>query len=483
MERENAGGSLAGRGGRGDWLSGNLPGISGRFGVEREDFEVEEVLSYEPCGEGTHTFLWVEKRGLSTFECVKRLARALGRREREFGYAGLKDRNAVTRQWISIEHLDRRKLVGLEIPGLAILDQRQHRNKIKLGHLKGNRFRLLLRGLAEGDLGRARAILALLETKGVPNFFGLQRFGRGGSTPGLGRLLLEGRHEDFLEAMEPGNPVAGKALAEWKRSGKVERALRAFPRRFLSLCTAALQAQVFNDCLRARLGSLHEVEEGDIAFIHKNGACFLVEPAPVSPLDPPSPGDKQRPKGDTHAPSPVGEQRAKGDTHSRTPGGGDRPQTPSRGETPGMGDPHAQTPDQGDPQSPSTEMGDTHVISPDMEAIQARAARFEISPSGPLPGPKCLRPKGAPAALEAAILARYSLSHESFAASPGRYAPYHQQGARRPLRVPIGDTHVSPGPAPDQMLLSFSLPRGSYATAVLAELLRFPPDQGPHPRP
>lgn len=391
-ENEKPKRSLTDGPGRGDWLSKNLEGISGDFRVEPEDFEVEEQLSYEPSGEGTHHFLWIEKRGLSTFACVKGLARALGRKEKEFGYAGLKDRRAVTRQWISIEHLDARKLLGLEIPGMRVLDVRKHGNKIKIGHLKGNRFRILLRGTKEGDLQRAQAILDLCASRGVPNFFGMQRFGRGGSTPLLGRLLLEGKHEEFLESFEPGHPLASKALAQWRKGSKAERALRAFPRRFLSLCTAALQARVFNDCLRARLFDLDQMQEGDIAFLHRNGACFLV-------LDP--------------------------------------------------------------------------------AEAQVRADTFEISPSAPLPGPKCLRPLGRPAALEDQILQKHSLSHDCFQASSGTYAPYSQQGARRPLRIPIRDSHVCPGPAPHQLALSFSLPRGSYATAVLAELLRFPPDS-PH---
>jgi tRNA pseudouridine13 synthase len=364
----------------------------GRFREKPEDFEVEEILSYEPSGEGTHHFLWMEKRGLTTFECVKRLARALERKERDFGYAGLKDRNAVTRQWISIEHLDARKLEGLEISGLRLLKTSRHRNKIKLGHLKGNRFRLVLRGARDGDLQRARAVLDLCSKRGVPNFYGLQRFGRGRSTPALGRLLLEGKFDAFFASLESGHPILGKALGQWKRGTKAVQALRSVPRRFLSLCSASLQAQVFNDCLRARLATLDQIEEGDIAFLHKNGACFLVE---------------------------------------------------------------------------------------DPVTARPRCASFEISATGPLPGPKCLLPQARPAALEASILARHSLRHDSFALTPNRYAPFAQQGARRPLRVPIGDSHVSSGPQPGQLLLSFTLPRGSYATAVLAELLRFPPDQGP----
>lgn len=387
-------------------LCAAYPPIRARVREEIEDFQVEEVLAYEAVGEGTHSFLLVEKKGLTTFEAVRRLSRALGRRDRDFGYAGLKDKHARTRQWISIEHLEEDRLEGLDLPGMEILELRKHRNKIKLGHLRGNRFVLRLRGVGEGDEARARDILSLLERRGLPNAFGLQRFGRGSATPRLGTLLLEERWEDFLRVWAGSSVGLGEAEVEglgpdellthcegkdrfvfqaldrWKKRD-AQAAVRSCQRRFLSLCTAALQSQVFNRVLAARLETLDRIQEGEVAMLHRNGAVFAVE-------------------------------------------------------------------------DPATE--------------QPRCDAFEISPTGPLPGPLCPEAQGPTGALEAEILAASHISPELFQSQ----GPYAQRGSRRSLRVPLRDASVQTLPGKDSeqdIELSFFLPSGSYATRVFFELL------------
>src|SRR6185503_9594833 len=105
-----------------------------------ERFVVEEIAAYAPAGAGEHTFLWVEKRGVTTMDAVKRLARLLGVDARDVGYAGLKDRNAVTRQWISFPGVDPARALEIREPDIRVLEAARHGNKLRTGHLRGNRF-------------------------------------------------------------------------------------------------------------------------------------------------------------------------------------------------------------------------------------------------------------------------------------------------------------------------------------------------------
>jgi len=213
-----------------------------------EDFRVEEIPLYEPSGEGEHTFVWVEKRLRTTEEVARDLARAAGAAARDVGYAGRKDRFAVTRQWLSVPRLDPDAARVLALPGARVLHAARHPHKLRTGQLRGNRFEVRLRGVGEEAAAAAAARLAPLLARGLPNRFGAQRFGRGGRNPEAARrILAEGR-------------VRGD-----RRRG-----------RFL---LSALQAQVFNEVLAARGDAFDRVEAGDIAVVHASGGLFLVEDA------------------------------------------------------------------------------------------------------------------------------------------------------------------------------------------------------------
>lgn len=229
---------------------GPAPAFAGRYKTTPEDFEVDELPAYEPSGHGDHVWLWVEKRGLSTLDLLRDLAAALGRDEREFGVAGLKDAQAVSRQWISIEHADPRRCLGLRGERFAVLDVRRHNNKLRLGHLRGNRFAVTLRRAPPEALEAARANLAALASRGVPNYFGEQRFGKRGANLAKGLEVLRG------------NPRAIAAR---------------MPRRVFGLLLSAVQSEVFNRVLIARIATCDRLLPGDIAFRHDNGSCFLVE--------------------------------------------------------------------------------------------------------------------------------------------------------------------------------------------------------------
>ena len=180
------------------YLTEGLPGTGGVLKATPEDFLVEELPAYLPQGAGEHTFLWIEKRGLNTHEAVQFLCRALDSPggPNDAGTAGQKDRHAVTRQWVSLPRTDPEKARGLHLSGHAppggepgtvtVLLAERHNNKLRTGHLRGNRFTVTLRGTEDGP-ARAQAILGRLFEIGLPNRYGAQRFGHGGRNEGDGR--------------------------------------------------------------------------------------------------------------------------------------------------------------------------------------------------------------------------------------------------------------------------------------------------------
>ncbi|HZH04167.1 MAG TPA: tRNA pseudouridine(13) synthase TruD, partial [Myxococcaceae bacterium] len=230
---------------RAPYATATWPGCGGAFKTVPEDFEVEEVPAYEPSGKGEHLFLWVEKRGVSTPEVASTLAQAVGLPEREVGYAGLKDKQGVTRQFFSIpaRHEDR---VGLFVlPGAQVLWGKRHGNKLRTGHLYGNRFVLRLRGVERPEA--ARAAFGALEEGGVPNFFGAQRFGAADT-----------------------NAAAGKALILGQR-------LPARPSRFeRKLFLSAYQSLLFNRALARRMeaGTWSQALPGDVMRKLPEGGVF-----------------------------------------------------------------------------------------------------------------------------------------------------------------------------------------------------------------
>ncbi|TLM68188.1 MAG: tRNA pseudouridine(13) synthase TruD [Deltaproteobacteria bacterium] len=393
-----------------NYLTARLPGTGGTLRQEPEDFCVEEIPLYTPCGEGEHLYVTVEKRGLTTFDLLRQLARALRCPEREIGYAGLKDSRAVTRQTVSVPLRRPADVLGLELPGVRILEARLHRNKLRLGHLAGNRFRIRIHRPDPGALARAEAILDVLQALGVPNRFGDQRYGVLGNSHRIGRAILGGdyagaireiigdpaeiRHPEWQAAaiaFRDGKPEEALArlprhchperqLLEALRSGRPPReAVFALPRKLLRLYLSACQSSLFDRLVDMRLNSLERLWPGDLAMKHVNGACFeVVDPA----------------------------------------------------------------------------------------AEQPRADTFEISPTAPLYGCKVRLAGGQAGLLERSLLDKERLTLEGFRL-PGGLA---MEGERRPLRVPL--LEVTAAAEGDDLLLGFRLPKGSYATAVLHEVMK-----------
>jgi tRNA pseudouridine13 synthase len=240
------------------WTTSDIAGVGGRLKEQPEDFEVEEIPSYDPSGEGVHVYLWLEKRGLPMDVALRRVAGHFGGRGSDVGHAGIKDARAVTRQWVSV--LDEQGAIDVDGspgevdlgPGLRILRWARHGNRLRTGHLRGNRFRIVVRDPVEPSPARlALATLTRMASMGMPNFYGPQRFGRDGATLSLGLGILSGT-------------LTGKA----RRAGRDR-----FRRR---LAISAVQSHLFNDYLVKRLQreQARTVLLGDLMRHRPHGAVF-----------------------------------------------------------------------------------------------------------------------------------------------------------------------------------------------------------------
>lgn len=209
-----------------------------------EDFVVEETLGFEPDGGGAHRLLWVEKRGANTPFVARALARLAGVRPADIGFAGMKDRHALTRQWFSIPASAKVPVAGCEGEGFRVLRVAAHSRKLHRGALAGNRFVLRL-GDFDGDLralaGRARTIAA----RGVPNYFGPQRFGRDAANLGT--------------------------VAAWLTGGGLPR-----DRDARGFVFSAARSLLFNEVLAARVvdGSWDRLLPGELVNLDGSGSFF-----------------------------------------------------------------------------------------------------------------------------------------------------------------------------------------------------------------
>ncbi len=397
-------------------LLGEFDRPTGVIKADYADFEVDELPLYPADGAGTHTYFRVEKSGLSTHQAVNDVAHALGVLRRDIGYAGLKDARAVARQWMSIEHVPPERLSELRLPRIRVLETTRHGNKLRLGHLKANAFRILVRETDASRCSDLRAALDTLARRGVPNYFGEQRFGMRGDTWKIGRAIVLREPEQAVDFVlgAPGEHDFGDvrtarlayqrgdlaaALRAWpaifkserralralmQSEGRKKRAFAAIDPHTRNFYVSAYQSLLFNRVLAERMTTvgLDRLVVGDLAWRHANGAVFRVE---------------------------------------------------------------------------------------DAEREQPRCDALEISPSGPLFGHRMTEAAGAAGEMESAVLAAEGVGKEAFSARP-----LHISGGRRPLRFPVFGARVDLGAdrRGPYLSLEFQLPRGCYATTLLRELFR-----------
>ena len=324
-----------------------IPTASGRLRSQPEDFRVVEIPGFELSGDGEHDFLRIENINANTNWVAQGLAHHANVPVRDVGFAGMKDRHAVTRQWFSVRRPGGTKANWgqLDLQGVSVLDVARHNRKMRRGAHKGNRFELLIRAISDPDSTLEKRLKKIGES-GVPNYFGEQRFGRNGSNIGLAQSFF-----------------AGRRMSREKRS----------------IALSSARSLIFNNVLSARVsaGDWDTLIAGDVANLEGSGSVF-----PVPVLD---------------------------------------------------------------------------------EEISKRCREFDIHPSGVLWGKGAPTTGGEPRDLECEIAANEPLLLAGL--------ERHTDEGRRALRFVIRELEWEI--ANDNLTLSFSLPRGGFATAVLRELLRY----------
>lgn len=397
-------------------------GIGGTIKQRPEDFLVDELPAYEPCGEGEHLYLFIESANIAHVDLINAIKEHFRVRDRDIGYAGMKDKYAITRQTISVHiHHDP---PSLTIPNdrIKVLWADRHTNKIKRGHLAGNRFSIRIRDVDPTAAPRVDRILRRLEQLGIPSYFGPQRFGYRHNSHILGRAMLQGDWIGLTRELLGAGGTAfpeyqrerralfdrgqyDRALSMWARGDRSERAVlgaicRGWNPRAAVLAVgkttwtfwiSAFQSAIFNHVLDQRIeaGRLHHLIEGDLAWKHDTRRVFPV----------------------------TAEELATGE-------------------------------------------------------LPARLEAIELSPSGPLWGSDMTRASGEVDAIECAALQHGGMTLEALLASPTVL-----EGARRALRERLHDPDVEGGVDEHgpYLRLTFELPRGMYATIALREIMKNEP--------
>lgn len=240
------------------YITAALPGIGGQLRAEPDHFVVEEIPLYEPQGDGPHLYVNITKVGFTTKDVQKQLEALFGLRSGDVGFAGMKDKQARTTQTFSIplelaneqnvDAMTRRMEAQLPV---TLNWAKRHRNKLKLGHLLGNRFQITVVDSplpAAQMLANAQAIVERIQQRGVPNFFGAQRFGDRGQNVARGHALLAGK----------------------------QRVKDRWLRRFL---ISSYQSFLCNRYLaqRMEMGAFEHLLLGDVAKKYETGGIFTVE--------------------------------------------------------------------------------------------------------------------------------------------------------------------------------------------------------------
>ena len=162
------------------------------FKQSKDDFIVTEIPLYDFTGEGEHIILKMRKKDLSTWDAVQIISNSIGCKSRDIGYAGLKDKNAMTIQYISIPKQYENKLDEFEHAKIKFIEKTYHNNKVRVGHLKGNKFFIRLKRVFPSDANILESVLGQIATYGMPNYFGFQRFGIDGDNYIKGKQIIDG---------------------------------------------------------------------------------------------------------------------------------------------------------------------------------------------------------------------------------------------------------------------------------------------------
>jgi tRNA pseudouridine13 synthase len=401
-------------------------GIGGQIRTRYEDFYVEEIPEIMPTGEGPNTWLFIEKLGRTTLDVVLDIARELHLDRKRMGFAGMKDKKAITRQWLCVSNFEPEDIEPLKnnFHNVEFLEITKNQKKLRMGQLIGNKFKILIKDIEdpESAADTAQTVLEQLQIVGTPNYYGWQRFGKPRTnTHIVGRALIDndlsktvgayignpypeepdhiklarqayddGNLEEAYELMPTGmryERMMLKALIKQEKKKEIlddasyKKALYALPKPLSRMFVHAYQSYLFNKAVsqRVELG-INKFVEGDIIIDNEE---HLI-----------------------------------------------------------------------------------HDLSP--EEAQELISNFEAHPTAPLFGSKVPLAGGDLGEMENQILVDEGITSENFKCP--KFPKLGSHGLRRAIRFKIWD--VSAKSTDEGVLAEFSIPKGCYATAVLREIMK-----------
>ena len=401
-------------------------GTGGLIRQSNEDFFVDEVPLTLPSGEGPNTWIHIEKEGRTTLDVVLDLARELHISRKRTGFAGMKDRSAITRQWLCISNITPEELPDLSevLHNVKVLEIKQNQKKLRMGQLRGNKFKINIRNTNDPkeDKIRAQEVLDSLTVTGVPNYYGYQRFGEVRSTTHLvGKCLVEGDIKKAVDTYigsprdeEHNQPYEARKLYD---EGKFEESYNLMPK-----------------SMRYEKSMIKEL------MISKEKHGEIVEKDYIRAIESlPKPLKRMFVNAyESYLFNKIVNERAKVGINKYL---------------------------EGDIIIDQDERW-VHEINED--TIQKDLDNFTLNPTAPLLGSKVPFAEGIQGDIERKVIEEENIDKESFECPKTPKLGSH--GVRRSIRFKIEDTNVEE--LDDGISVEFFIPRGCYATAVLREIMK-----------
>lgn len=402
-------------------------GIGGSIRNKYEDFYVEEIPDLTPNGEGPNVWIWIEKLGRTTLDVVLDIARDLHIDRKRMGFAGMKDKKARTRQWICIANMDSDEQLeavkNLDIYKTDFLKVVRGRKKLRMGQLKGNKFGILIRDIndIEESSRIANEVLKELEVTGVPNYYGWQRFGKPRTNTHLvGEALI---NNDLAEAV---NRYIGRPSEEEHEEN--QKARQAFDDGKLEESLELMGKGMRYEKMMVR-ELIKESRKGELTDRSYKNALYAL-PKPLQRMF-------------VHAYQSFLFNEA---VSKRVEMGIDRYV-------------------EGDIVIDNEE----HIVRDKTpEEFQKMITNFEANPTSPLYGTKVPYAGGEVGKMEESILNSYNIDKSNFEVP--KFPKLGSHGIRRSMRFKVWDSSATP--TDEGVFVEFSINKGSYATAVLREIMK-----------
>ncbi len=245
------------------------------FKQSPDDFVVKEHNLYPFSGEGEHLILYVRKKNMTTWEMLNAFAKYLKINKKELGYAGLKDKHALTYQYISLFAKYEKQLEGFAHPNIKILSKTRHDNKLKIGHLKGNSFFIRFKKVTPLEAKKIKEVVKWIKENGSPNYFGHQRFSD--QNIDKAKALIDGklRLRDKRERTFLLNAYQSKLFNDWlAKRIEFSKLLHAMPLEYLTRHTPFSRAQLQSYQQQSQFFTLLE---GDVMMHYPYGKVFELD--------------------------------------------------------------------------------------------------------------------------------------------------------------------------------------------------------------